>query len=97
MKWLYFLTGTVKRKYLVLDLDETLIHSHHEGVRPLLQLRSPYYPPDLVLKVRVINKRFICSVFPMFVFAYVHVCLCVNMCIYNVDAFMCYWFTCDSV
>lgn len=55
-EWLYFLTGTVKRKFLVLDLDETLIHSHHEGVRPLLQLRAPNYPPDLVLKVTVINK-----------------------------------------
>lgn len=43
--------STVKRKYLVLDLDETLIHSHHEGVRPLLQLRAPNHPPDLVLKV----------------------------------------------
>ncbi|XP_040578419.1 CTD nuclear envelope phosphatase 1 isoform X3 [Lepeophtheirus salmonis] len=39
----------VKRKVLVLDLDETLIHSHHEGVsRPLVQ---PGSPPDFTLKV----------------------------------------------
>ena len=44
----------VKRKILVLDLDETLIHSHHDGV-----LRStvwPGTPPDFILKV-VIDKH----------------------------------------
>lgn len=39
----------VKRKTLVLDLDETLIHSHHEGV--LRQTVKPGTPPDFVLKV----------------------------------------------
>uniref|UniRef100_A0AAY4EG10 protein-serine/threonine phosphatase n=1 Tax=Denticeps clupeoides TaxID=299321 RepID=A0AAY4EG10_9TELE len=44
----------VKRKILVLDLDETLIHSHHDGVlRPTVR---PGTPPDFVLKV-VIDKH----------------------------------------
>lgn len=39
----------VKRKILVLDLDETLIHSHHDGVlRPMVK---PGTPPDFVLRV----------------------------------------------
>ncbi|XP_043932645.1 CTD nuclear envelope phosphatase 1 [Protopterus annectens] len=38
----------VKRKILVLDLDETLIHSHHDGVlRPTVR---PGTPPDFILK-----------------------------------------------
>lgn len=39
----------LKRKILVLDLDETLIHSHHDGV--LRQTVKPGTPPDFVLKV----------------------------------------------
>ncbi|XP_064641910.1 CTD nuclear envelope phosphatase 1-like [Lineus longissimus] len=39
----------VRRKTLVLDLDETLIHSHHDGV--LRQTVKPGTPPDFVLKV----------------------------------------------
>ena len=39
----------VKRKTLVLDLDETLIHSHHDGV--IRQPINPKTPPDFVLKV----------------------------------------------
>ncbi|KMQ93578.1 cytohesin-1-like isoform 1 protein [Lasius niger] len=43
--------GIVKRKVLVLDLDETLIHSHHDGVaRPTVR---PGTPPDFVLKVTI--------------------------------------------
>jgi len=42
-------TDTVQRKTLVLDLDETLIHSHHDGV--LRQTVKPGTPPDFVLKV----------------------------------------------
>lgn len=39
----------VKKKILVLDLDETLIHSHHDGVlRPTVR---PGTPPDFILKV----------------------------------------------
>jgi CTD nuclear envelope phosphatase 1 len=41
----------VKRKILVLDLDETLIHSHHDGV--LRQMVKPGTPPDFVLKVTI--------------------------------------------
>lgn len=42
-------SGGVKRKILVLDLDETLIHSHHDGVlRPSVR---PGTPPDFILKV----------------------------------------------
>ncbi|KAI6172428.1 FCP1-like proteiny domain-containing protein [Aphelenchoides besseyi] len=41
--------SVVKRKTLVLDLDETLIHSHHDGVlRPTVK---PGTPPDFILKV----------------------------------------------
>ncbi|XP_075062212.1 CTD nuclear envelope phosphatase 1 isoform X2 [Mixophyes fleayi] len=41
----------VKRKVLVLDLDETLIHSHHDGVlRPTVR---PGTPPDFILKVLI--------------------------------------------
>jgi CTD nuclear envelope phosphatase 1 len=44
----------VRRKVLVLDLDETLIHSHHDGiVRPMVK---PGTPPDFVLRV-VIDKH----------------------------------------
>lgn len=39
----------LKRKTLVLDLDETLIHSHHDGV--IRQTVKPGTPPDFVLKV----------------------------------------------
>ncbi|XP_015787222.1 CTD nuclear envelope phosphatase 1 isoform X2 [Tetranychus urticae] len=41
----------VKRKILVLDLDETLIHSTHDGV--LRQMVSPGTPADFVLKVTI--------------------------------------------
>jgi len=44
----------VKRKTLVLDLDETLIHSHHDGV--YRQTVKPGTPPDFVLKV-VIDRH----------------------------------------
>lgn len=41
----------VRRKVLVLDLDETLIHSQHDGVvRPTVR---PGVPPDFVLKVTI--------------------------------------------
>ncbi|KAI4461622.1 nuclear lim interactor-interacting factor-related [Holotrichia oblita] len=39
----------VKRKVLVLDLDETLIHSFHDGV--VRQTVRPGTPPDFTLKV----------------------------------------------
>lgn len=43
--------GTVQRKILVLDLDETLIHSHHDGlVRPTVK---PGTPPDFILRVEI--------------------------------------------
>ena len=44
-----FNLAIVKRKTLVLDLDETLIHSHHDGV--IRQTVKPGTPPDFVLKV----------------------------------------------
>lgn len=41
----------VPRKILVLDLDETLIHSHHDGVaRPTVK---PSTPPDFILRVTI--------------------------------------------
>lgn len=42
----------VKRKVLVLDLDETLIHSHHDGVVRQTVVK-PGTPPDFVLKVTI--------------------------------------------
>nr|CAD7568683.1 unnamed protein product [Timema californicum] len=42
----------VKRKVLVLDLDETLIHSHHDGVVRQTTVK-PGTPPDFVLKVTI--------------------------------------------
>lgn len=48
----------VKRKILVLDLDETLIHSHHDGVlRPTVR---PGTPPDFILKVRAFSHICTC-------------------------------------
>jgi len=44
----------VKKKTLVLDLDETLIHSFHDGV--LRQTVKPGTPPDFILKV-VIDRH----------------------------------------
>ncbi len=35
----------------MLDLDETLIHSHHDGV--VRQMVKPGTPPDFVLKVTI--------------------------------------------
>lgn len=46
-----FIEDLVKRKILVLDLDETLIHSHHDGV--VRQMVSPGTPADFVLKVNI--------------------------------------------
>ena len=43
--------GMVRKKILVLDLDETLIHSHHDGV--IRQTVKPGTPPDFVLKVTI--------------------------------------------
>ncbi|MFH4978374.1 hypothetical protein AB6A40_005083 [Gnathostoma spinigerum] len=41
----------VRKKILVLDLDETLIHSHHDGIiRPMVK---PGTPPDFVLRVKI--------------------------------------------
>uniref|UniRef100_A0A2K5II60 FCP1 homology domain-containing protein n=1 Tax=Colobus angolensis palliatus TaxID=336983 RepID=A0A2K5II60_COLAP len=45
---------TVKRNILVLDPDEKLIHSHHDGVLRLTVRRAT--PPDFILKV-VIDKH----------------------------------------
>lgn len=47
-------TGVVSRKTMVLDLDETLIHSHHDGV--MRQTVTPGTPPDFVLKVNLFSK-----------------------------------------
>ncbi|XP_076365232.1 CTD nuclear envelope phosphatase 1A-like isoform X2 [Tachypleus tridentatus] len=41
----------VKRKIMVLDLDETLIHSQHDGV--IRNMVKPGTPPDFVLKVTI--------------------------------------------
>lgn len=51
---IFVFVGIVKRKVLVLDLDETLIHSFHDGV--VRQTVKPGTPPDFVLKV-VIDRH----------------------------------------
>lgn len=44
----------VRRKIMVLDLDETLIHSHHDGLlRPTVK---PGTPPDFILRVTIDNQ-----------------------------------------
>lgn len=41
---------SVRRKIMVLDLDETLIHSHHDGsINPL----TPLTPPDFIVRVTI--------------------------------------------
>ena len=48
-------TTNQPRQVLVLDLDETLIHSHHDGVqRPTVK---PGTPPDFILKVAAEDDR----------------------------------------
>ena len=54
----------VKRKILVLDLDETLIHSHHDGV--IRQMVKPGTPPDFVLKVTYLSNEIIKITFIIF-------------------------------
>ncbi|KAL3076014.1 hypothetical protein niasHT_037026 [Heterodera trifolii] len=46
--------SVVRRKIMVLDLDETLIHSHHDGL--LRQTVKPGTPPDFVLRVVIDNQ-----------------------------------------
>ena len=46
----------VKRKTLVLDLDETLIHSHHNG-GTLRKVDPSGTSPDFVLKVHIDNSQ----------------------------------------
>ncbi|XP_065206541.1 CTD nuclear envelope phosphatase 1 [Planococcus citri] len=41
----------VRRKVFVLDLDETLIHSNHDGV--IRQANKPNIPPDFILRVTI--------------------------------------------
>ena len=43
----------VRRKVLVLDLDETLIHSRHAGL--LRSSEDPGFPPDFILRVAIDN------------------------------------------
>lgn len=46
----------VSRKILVLDLDETLIHSHHGGnIRPTTE--RPNTPPDFTLSVEIDRQQ----------------------------------------
>ena len=47
---------------MVLDLDETLIHSHHDGV--LRQTVKPGTPPDFVLKVRTASLSHLRKMLP---------------------------------
>eukprot|EP00118_Oscarella_pearsei_P004501 m.19420 g.19420 ORF g.19420 m.19420 type:complete len:134 (+) comp27835_c0_seq5:38-439(+) len=51
--WLENRLSAVPRKTLVLDLDETLIHSHHDGFNFSRQVARPTYPPDFILRVEI--------------------------------------------
>ncbi|XP_065842320.1 CTD nuclear envelope phosphatase 1-like [Oscarella lobularis] len=55
--WLETRLKSVPRKTLVLDLDETLIHSHHDGFNFARQMAKPSYPPDFILKVVELERR----------------------------------------
>ena len=44
-------TDSVRRKIMVLDLDETLIHSHHDGA---ISINTPLTPPDFIVRVSAI-------------------------------------------
>ena len=77
-------SGLVKRKVLVLDLDETLIHSHHDGV--VRQTVKPGTPPDFVLKVTIdrhpvrffVHKRphvdYFLDIVSLFFFLFISLC-----------------------
>lgn len=46
----------VGKKTLILDLDETLVHSHHDGInRPFTD--RPNTPPDFTLRVYIDGRR----------------------------------------
>jgi CTD nuclear envelope phosphatase 1 len=40
------------KKILVLDLDETLIHSHHDGLSRVVTAK-PTGPPDFIVRVEI--------------------------------------------
>jgi CTD nuclear envelope phosphatase 1 len=40
------------KKILVLDLDETLIHSHHDGLSRVVTVK-PTGPPDFIVRVEI--------------------------------------------
>ena len=40
------------KKILVLDLDETLIHSHHDGLTRVVTVK-PTGPPDFIVRVEI--------------------------------------------
>uniref|UniRef100_A0A915LLA9 Mitochondrial import inner membrane translocase subunit TIM50 n=1 Tax=Meloidogyne javanica TaxID=6303 RepID=A0A915LLA9_MELJA len=48
----------VRRKIMVLDLDETLIHSHHDGL--LRSTVKPGTPPDFIIRVTIDNQPVSC-------------------------------------
>lgn len=45
--------NSVRRKIMVLDLDETLIHSHHDGS---FNEFTPLTPPDFIVRVKIEMK-----------------------------------------
>ena len=53
-----FLLGLVKKKTMVLDLDETLIHSHHDGLAFIL---SRLHNTLCTLDVIILHNRTFCK------------------------------------
>jgi CTD nuclear envelope phosphatase 1 len=47
-----FLVDFLPKKILVLDLDETLIHSHHDGLSRVVTVK-PTGPPDFIVRVEI--------------------------------------------
>ena len=47
-----FLIDFLPKKILVLDLDETLIHSHHDGLSRVVTVK-PTGPPDFIVRVEI--------------------------------------------
>ncbi len=49
---MFFFEDFLPKKILVLDLDETLIHSHHDGLPRVITIK-PFGPPDFIIPVEI--------------------------------------------
>jgi CTD nuclear envelope phosphatase 1 len=49
---IFFFEDFLPKKILVLDLDETLIHSHHDGLPRVVTIK-PMGTPDFIIPVEI--------------------------------------------